>query len=494
MPYRKKVERLNFNKPKPGQSLAEKYPKLLEEWDYLLNTGIDPAKIPSQTHHDVWWKCRNNKHESYSDSPHDRTISKDCPICLNKRVLVGFNDFASQYPELLKEWDYEANTLSPDSIVFGDTHPTHWKCRLRHTWKSNCRARVDGKGCAFCAGAKIWTGYNDFATKYPDLVKYYDSNKNLKSANEIASQSGSVKFLWICELGHSFAASTSALTRKKGIKCSICSNRELLVGFNDLKTKYPNLAAEFDTKANGITPDQVKFNLGLVKFYWTCKNGHTWLAALQNRVRLGVECGICSHKIFLKGYNDLATLRPDLAEELYESDVNAEDIPFGNPAVYNWICSKGHIWPASVAQRCHNNSGCMTCSDTNTSSIEKELRRRLSETDLFTSMTQIDNHRIELNWRSKTSMRVDFYGIRKGKPVVIEYDSFRYLENKVEIDRDKALALLGAGYTVMRLRGRKLKSLKIKHKNYLEILDVNLTTSGKYDSLVMEIIKSFKEV
>ena len=47
-------------------------------------------------------------------------IDDSCPYCSGHRVLAGFNDLASQHPELLAEWDWERNgDLRPDGFVSG---------------------------------------------------------------------------------------------------------------------------------------------------------------------------------------------------------------------------------------------------------------------------------------------------------------------------------------------------------------------------------------
>jgi hypothetical protein len=44
---------------------------------------------------------------------------------------VGFNDLASQYPELAKEWNYEKNgDLTPDKVASGSGKKVWWKCSV----------------------------------------------------------------------------------------------------------------------------------------------------------------------------------------------------------------------------------------------------------------------------------------------------------------------------------------------------------------------------
>ena len=48
---------------------------------------------------------------------------------------------------------------------------------------------------------------------------------------------------------------------------------------------------------------------------WRCKKGHEWEAAVKSRTINETGCPYCSHNKVLAGFNDLATLLPDIAAE-----------------------------------------------------------------------------------------------------------------------------------------------------------------------------------
>ncbi len=61
------------------------------------------------------------------------------------------------------------------------------------------------------------------------------------------------KAWWVCALGHRWQAAVSA--RAGGSDCPYCAGRKVLAGFNDLATKDPTVAAEWDPTLNGgLTP------------------------------------------------------------------------------------------------------------------------------------------------------------------------------------------------------------------------------------------------
>ena len=81
------------------------------EWDSAKNKeqGLDPEKIGIHSNKKVWWVCKKGHH--YDSSPEHRFRGENCPYCSNRRILVGYNDLQTTNPELMEEWDYDANGL-----------------------------------------------------------------------------------------------------------------------------------------------------------------------------------------------------------------------------------------------------------------------------------------------------------------------------------------------------------------------------------------------
>ena len=55
----------------------------------------------------VWWLGRCG-HEWQSPVTYE-VLSGKCPYCTGKRILKGFNDLASQKPEIARQWNYARN-------------------------------------------------------------------------------------------------------------------------------------------------------------------------------------------------------------------------------------------------------------------------------------------------------------------------------------------------------------------------------------------------
>ena len=102
--------------------------ELMKEWDFDKNQDISSEKLSMGSKVKVWWKC--SKGHSWQTAPKERKKGRGCPICANKKVLAGYNDLASQKPELLKEWDFDKNqNISPEELTMGSNIKVWWKCR-----------------------------------------------------------------------------------------------------------------------------------------------------------------------------------------------------------------------------------------------------------------------------------------------------------------------------------------------------------------------------
>ena len=197
--------------------------ELMKQWNYEKNQDLNLDKLTLGSNKVAWWKCE--KGHSYDASIKSKSIGNlKCPICSNRRILKGYNDLATTNPELLSEWDYEKNTISPDEITAGAEKMIWWKCPNGHSYQSFAFNRKKGVGCPYCDGKKVLVGYNDLATTNPDLAKEWDykKNSNLKPTDITAGSHKKVH--WKCPNGHEWMVSVKE--RNMGQNCPYCSNKE----------------------------------------------------------------------------------------------------------------------------------------------------------------------------------------------------------------------------------------------------------------------------
>ena len=85
-------------------------------------------------------------------------------------IFLDTDSALQQYPELVKEWDYEKNKtlvnkrdnkiLTPHSVSPGSHQEVFWKCSKGHQWAARIANRTYlGNGCPICSGQKILPGY-----------------------------------------------------------------------------------------------------------------------------------------------------------------------------------------------------------------------------------------------------------------------------------------------------------------------------------------------
>jgi hypothetical protein len=155
---------------------------------------------------------------------------------------------------------------------------------------------------------------------------------------------------WKCPLGHKWEAAVKGLTL--GTRCPVCSGREVLIGYNDLRSTNPELASEaFQFNPETVTAGSNK------SVFWKCSIGHIWKAVVAKRVA-GTGCPVCSNRTVLQGFNDLATLFPEVASQAFGWDPTTVT-PFSDK-FKDWQCELGHVWRTQIKLRSLGN-GCHFC-------------------------------------------------------------------------------------------------------------------------------------
>ena len=283
--------------------LYTRYPNLTKEWDYKKNTGLDPKNIIYGSTKKVWWNC--SKGHSYFAKVCDRTKDNyKCPYCNASKLLVGYNDLKTKYPDVSMDWNYEKNELNPKNIRYNDNRKFWWKCHIcGYEWVASLYNRIRGIGCPKCGLEKQVESFNanqvlnkgSLQNNNPKLAEEWDYEKNRDlTPNDIIATSNK-KVWWKCSKGHEWEASISK--RNSGTGCPYCSNRKVLRGFNDLATKYPMLLKEWNYSRNkDINPEETIYG-SYKRVWWKCsKCGHEWQTLIATRTIQGCNCPICSRK------------------------------------------------------------------------------------------------------------------------------------------------------------------------------------------------------
>lgn len=271
-------------------------PELAAEWDYKKNTNCRPEEMRPGSNIPVWWICGLG--HSWKISPNHRIRGSGCPYCANKKVLAGFNDLKTMFPEVASQWDYEKNgSLKPEMVISHSNRKVWWCCARGHSWQGSVSNRtLHKRGCPYCAGQRAIAGENDLATLDPVLASEWDYDKNGELRPDNVMPGSQKKVWWKCAEGHSWRA---AIYSRKNHGCPVCSGRQAIPGINDLKTTIPEIAVKWDYEKNGdLRPEDVTAQSNR-DIWWKCRNGHSWKSKPSDRYR-GNGCPKCDGRIRMR--------------------------------------------------------------------------------------------------------------------------------------------------------------------------------------------------
>ena len=117
-----------------------------------------------------------------------------------------------------------------------------------------------------------------------------------------------------------------------------------------LASVHPELIPEWSEKNLPLTPDKITFGSNK-RVWWKGACGHEWETSVKARSK-GEKCPICSGARVIEGINDLATLKPLLAQEWSEkNELKPTEVSVASHKKIIWKCKHGHEWEASVKSR-----------------------------------------------------------------------------------------------------------------------------------------------
>ena len=271
--------------------LATWKPELAQEWSD--KNEIKPTEVSIGSHEKVIWKCRLG-HE-WEASVKSRTVNgTGCPYCSHNKVLEAFNDLASQMPEIAAEWSEKNYPLLPTMVTPFANKKVWWKCSKGHEWHTLISTRSGGSKCPYCSGIILLKGYNDFATRQPQLAEEW-SDRNLPLTPDMINETSRKNVWWKCKTcGNEWKS--VVYSRIKGIVCPVCADRAVLPGYNDLATTDAHLLDEWDYEKNkDITPAAFSRN-SMKSVWWKCSLGHSWKAKIYERTVEEKGCPVCEQE------------------------------------------------------------------------------------------------------------------------------------------------------------------------------------------------------
>lgn len=296
----------------------------------------------------------------------------------------------------------------------------------------------------------------------------YEKNCALGLDPNILGCASHTKTWWRCKEGHSWYAMISNRDRH-GRSCPYCAHQLPIPGETDFATLFPALVAEWHPTKNNYSPTEIMPGTHK-KAWWICSEGHEWEAEVKSRTS-GVGCPYCSGKKVLKGFNDLATVNPDIAAEWHPTlngNLTPEDVTDASGRKVWWLCKNGHSYESHVYNR-KAGSGCPKCSN--------RLRTSFPEQAIFYYVKQEFPDAIS-GYKDifQSSMELDVF--IPSLKVGIEYDGRVYHAEKSNLLRD------GRKYAICKNHGILLIRIReIMRKTSLVICDHEIeipNASDKY--------------
>ena len=347
-------------------SLAALFPEIANEWHPTENGNLKPSDFRPGSKKAVWWQCPKYSYHVYQSVIDHRTRNKSsCSIC-QQRAIIYENSIMNLFPELMEEWDFDKNIISPDTVGIGSQQRVWWICKNdnAHKFDAVITERVKGKKCPKCFPKNSTPNVLPFVTSQPDLLKEWDYKKN-QNVDPSTLRIGSTKKVgWVCSLcGHNWSATVNNRARRNQ-GCPRC--RKSKTGeIRTFAVLFPDIVKEWHpTKNSPLTPFDLSYGSGR-KVWWQClKNKkHVWLGMVRDRTKANPQtCPECKKQ----NIKTLAIAFPEIAKEWHPTKnypLTPSDVTSKSGKKVWWLCSfnPNHEWEAEIKNRTILNSGCKHC-------------------------------------------------------------------------------------------------------------------------------------
>lgn len=257
-------------------------PDILSIWNYEKNRE-KPDKYTVASNHKVWWKCNKCGNE-WKSAISDITSGRGCsecakkarPISRRKTLVKKKGSLADNYPELLKEWDYSKNNISPNDYLSGSDKEVWWICSecgnsypmsayQRTGMKQSC-PECGKKKCVESAQINRVKKRGSLVDNCPEILNEWDYEKNERGP-ETYTKGSKDEVWWKCSKGHRWPASIRARTVLHS-GCPKCAGRLrcMNVDTGEVFDNYSEAA-----RSVGVTRKAITF---AIKHGTRCKGYH----------------------------------------------------------------------------------------------------------------------------------------------------------------------------------------------------------------------------
>ena len=210
----------------PTHNLAVCYPEIAAQWARSANGDLRPEDVGPGSSEKVGWRCSKDPAHRWGAVIYSRVGGgSGCPSC-SGRVATPTNNLSFCFPEIAKQWDYEANfPLRPEDVTSSSGQKVWWKCTKNstHRWKAAVYSRTgkNKNGCEYCSGHLPSPDHN-LAVCYPEIAAQWDFEKNGDVRPENVGPHSGKKRWWRCLENHEWVATVNSRTNSKS-GCPTCA-------------------------------------------------------------------------------------------------------------------------------------------------------------------------------------------------------------------------------------------------------------------------------
>lgn len=258
-----------------------------------------------------------------------------------------------------------ANPLPLEEIAAYADGPIAILCLKCRCYSSRAPRHILNKpnACSICSGKELRVGVNDALTAQPRLKEIWNTELNSSTPENYTRQHAAK--VWInCSKCRQTNLRKVSDAVNSPFSCVVCSGKKAAPGKGLSSSR--SLMKTWDP-SNGLDPETIPLNSTLIA-KWICDRGHRWTVAIVHRAKLGWGCPYCSGQRVLKGFNDLATTFPELAQQVSpRSKLSANEVSKSSWRELLWECPKCSIeFSLPVVQRYDAKTGrirlCSKCS------------------------------------------------------------------------------------------------------------------------------------
>ena len=361
--------------------IATTHPYILKYWDYKKNDekGIYPTKISYGSDTKAYWICEQG-HSTYTEV--DRKIGANirCPLCNVAKGTSYPEQYLFYYFSKIFTHVYNRYTLhgKEADIYIKDINLAIEYNGYKYHTKDDVISRDKKK-------KKLWKDKGVFYIRISEVRENKDEKNRIKRTDDgfiyipfsncksNCEQLNRIILIIVQDINRYFGKNYKFVPEEyEKVNIKILEQLKKYDYEKSLAYKRPDLIKFWDYEMNGSLKPEHIYVSSKKEVYWKCSYGenHSYPMSLNVRTRRGINvkcCPYCSHQKLLVGFNDLATLCPEVLD-IWDYDKNdvkpSEIVGFGGANSIHWICKKGHSWESRVADLNKNDlsKSCPYCS------------------------------------------------------------------------------------------------------------------------------------